>query len=139
MTKRAVAIPDRGEISDDTPLRLDIAARLMFPDGSIGLSSLRREVAKGRLQVWRIAGKDMTTLSEIRNMVTRCLVSPSPPAYGSGQVPPTENPSGSSSTEDDTQALAAALMKARRLKKSSQTTSPESASQPPSGNVIHLR
>ena len=62
------ALPDIKDIEDDVPLRLDVAARLAFPDGSITLSSLRNEARKGRLTVWRIANKDMTTLAEIRRI-----------------------------------------------------------------------
>ena len=46
----------------DTPLRLDVAAKLAFPDGSVTAGSLRREARAGRLVIERIAGKDFTTL-----------------------------------------------------------------------------
>ena len=130
MSKRQVL--RREDVGDETPLRLDVAARLVFPDGSIGLSGLRREAAKGRLKVWRIAGKDMTTLSEIRKMVEQCLVSPSPPDCGSDQPPTTEMPSGSLSTGGNKIALAAAKMRVRRLKESSASTSRPSTTQHPS-------
>lgn len=51
-------IPPLDEIGPDTPLRLAVAASLAFPDGSMTASSLRREGARGRLVVERIAGKD---------------------------------------------------------------------------------
>ena len=52
----------------DTPLRLDVAAKLAFPDGGITAASLRREASAGRLVIERIAGKDFTTLTHIENM-----------------------------------------------------------------------
>ncbi len=48
-------------IRPDTPLRLDIAAALAYPDGSMTASGLRREAKRGRLVIERIAGKDYTT------------------------------------------------------------------------------
>lgn len=58
--------------SDDTPLRLSVAAALAFSDGGVKASSLRREAANGRLVIWRIAGKDFTTLAAIRDMIELC-------------------------------------------------------------------
>jgi hypothetical protein len=51
------------DIGDDTPLRLAEAAAIAFPTGSMTESGLRREAARGRLSVERIAGKDFTTLA----------------------------------------------------------------------------
>lgn len=113
--KRALKI-DRESITGETYLRLDVAAALAFPDGSIGLNSLRREAAKGRLRIWRIAGKDMTTLDEIKAMVEKCLVSPNLPASGSSRPPVTAAPSGISRTAEAEAARAAALLRAKRLK-----------------------
>src|SRR4051794_35216470 len=42
-------LPPRESITHDAPLRLDVAARLALPDGSILASDLRRESARGRL------------------------------------------------------------------------------------------
>ena len=114
---------DRTAINDDTPLRLEVAASLAFPDGTISLSSLRREAAKGRLIVWRIAGKDMTTLSEINKMVMRCRVQKSPPYSGSVPPPKIEKLCGSSLTEDARLALDAARQRAQKLKTASRSTS----------------
>jgi hypothetical protein len=58
----------RGAIKVDTPLRLSVAAALAFPDGSMTASGLRREAARGRLVIERIAGKDFTTLANINRM-----------------------------------------------------------------------
>jgi hypothetical protein len=62
------SIPARDEIKPDTPLRLSVAAALVFPDGSLTASGLRREGARGRLLIERIAGKDYTTLANIERM-----------------------------------------------------------------------
>ena len=65
-------LPPLDLVTPDTPLRLDLAARLAFPDGSLSGTSLRREAAAGRLQVERIAGKLFTTLQAITEMRERC-------------------------------------------------------------------
>lgn len=56
------------------PLRLSIAANIAFPDGSMSASGLRREAAKGRLVIERVAGKDYTTLENIQKMREACRV-----------------------------------------------------------------
>jgi len=66
-------------VTDDTPLRLDEAARLAFPDGSISGAALRRAGRAGKLAIERIAGKDYTTLAHIRAMRERCRVVRAPP------------------------------------------------------------
>ncbi len=62
----------RGEVGDDTPLRLAVAAALAYPDGSMTASGLRREAARGRLVIERTAGKDYTTLAAIEQMRALC-------------------------------------------------------------------
>jgi hypothetical protein len=66
------AIPVRGEVSDVTPLRLDVAAAMAFPGGSMMASGLHREC--GRLVIERIAGNDYTTLWNIGLMRELCRV-----------------------------------------------------------------
>ncbi len=83
------------------------AARIAFPAGAVKVSSLRLEASRGRLTVYRIAGKVMTTLADVRKMADLCRVEPSLPVSGSGQPARTERPSGSSSTADASIALAA--------------------------------
>jgi hypothetical protein len=63
-----------GNVAADVPLRLSVAAKLAFPDGSMTVSGLRREAARGRLRIERIAGKDFTTLEEIKRMRELCRV-----------------------------------------------------------------
>jgi hypothetical protein len=59
---------DAPEINSDSPLRLDVAAKIAFPFGGMTASGLRREAKRGRLIVERIAGKDYTTLRYIEEM-----------------------------------------------------------------------
>jgi hypothetical protein len=62
------------QVPSDAPLRLSVAAKLAFPDGSMTASGLRREAARGRLVIERIAGKDFTTLQHIKRMRELCRV-----------------------------------------------------------------
>jgi hypothetical protein len=50
------SIPAPEQVTPDTPLRLGVAAALAFPDGSMTAAGLRREAARGRLLIERIAG-----------------------------------------------------------------------------------
>jgi hypothetical protein len=75
---------DSGQFDPDAPLRLSIAAKLAFPDGSMTASGLRREAARGRLRLERIANKDFVTLAEIKRMRELCRV---PSSDQSTQIP----------------------------------------------------
>jgi hypothetical protein len=66
--------PDPAQVKPDTPLRLDVAAALAFPDGSMKASGLRKEAGRGRLVVERIAGKDYTTLANVERAVPIAIV-----------------------------------------------------------------
>ena len=68
------SIPPPEQVTPDTPLRLGIAAARAFPDGSMTAAGLRREAARGRLIIERIAGKDFTTLANIERMRELCRV-----------------------------------------------------------------
>jgi hypothetical protein len=63
-----------GGFAPNAPLRLSVAAKLAFPDGSMTASGLRREADRGRLRIERIAGKDYTSLDEIKRMRELCRV-----------------------------------------------------------------
>lgn len=103
--RRALRIPPADQLKDDTPLRLDIAAALAFPDGSVSGASLRREADRGRLEVEVIAGKLFTSLRAIREMRERCRVHAKVPDCTS-EGPRTGRRNGSSSTEQGNAALA---------------------------------
>src|ERR1700719_3138206 len=91
------SIPPPEKVTPDTPLRLEIAAVLAFPDGSMTAAGLRREGARGRLVIERIAGKDYTTLANIERMRELCRVETKVPDFisDSGE---SDTPFGSSST-----------------------------------------
>lgn len=72
MAKRPLHLPNRSEITDDTPLRLAVAAALAYPDGSMTASGLRRERDAGRLVTELTAGKEFTTLADIGRMRELC-------------------------------------------------------------------
>ena len=82
---RTPTLPPRDQIADDAPLRLDVAAALEYPDGSMTASGLRREAAKGRLVIERTAGKDYTTRADIREMRRQCQLSVRVQGSGSDQ------------------------------------------------------
>ena len=74
MANRKFNPPPADAIDPCAPLRLNLAAKIAFPDGSMSASGLRREGAKGRLILERIANKDYTTLEAIRTMRELCRV-----------------------------------------------------------------
>jgi hypothetical protein len=120
----AVSRPDA-----NAPLRLEVAAALAFPDGSITAKALRREARKGRLAITRVAGKHFTTLAAIEEMSLLCLVAPDHPDSSSnqpsvtGRAKSSGTPHGSSGTEEERFALAAARERLSRLASSSPATS----------------
>jgi hypothetical protein len=63
---------DLSKVTPTTPLRLDIAATVGFPDGTMSASGLRTERDRGTLRVMRVAGKDYTTLAAIETMLELC-------------------------------------------------------------------
>lgn len=75
-----------------TPLRLNIAAELAFPDGSMTGSGLMNEHRQGRLEIERIDGKAYVTLAEIGKMRERCRVmAKSGDRIGAGPPPANAN------------------------------------------------
>src|ERR1039458_9790759 len=71
---RRIRRPPAEGVGPNAPLRLGVAAAFAFPDGTMTASGLRRETARGRLVVERIAGKDYTTLANIERMRELCRV-----------------------------------------------------------------
>lgn len=90
MAKHPPRVPDRSEISNETPLRLQVALALAFPDGGMTVPSLRRERNAGRLSTCLIAGKEFTTLDDIARMVAACRRAP--PSSSSGDAQPSSAP-----------------------------------------------
>jgi hypothetical protein len=68
----------------NTPLRLKVAAAIAFPDRTMTASGLRREAARGRLVIERVAGKDYTTLAHIAEMRRLCQQRVKAPDCGFG-------------------------------------------------------
>jgi hypothetical protein len=72
----------KAAIASDTPLRLDVAAKIAFPRGGMTAAGLRRESKRGRLVIERVAGKDYTTLDHIAEMRKLCQLQRSRPDFG---------------------------------------------------------
>jgi hypothetical protein len=64
----------RRSYSEDAPLRLDIAAAIAFPDGTMSAEGLRQEHCAGRLTIEAIGGSEYTTLAAIERMRGLCRV-----------------------------------------------------------------
>jgi hypothetical protein len=101
---RSVRVPDRSEITEDTPLRLEAAAVLAFPGGGMTASGLRKERDAKRLVTEIVAGKEYTTLRDIERMREACRgrskvrVSTPKPSDATPTEPSSPAPSGSSET-----------------------------------------
>jgi hypothetical protein len=142
MTQRHRPVPSPETITPTTPLRLAIAARIAFPDGSIGESGLRNEIARGNLVAEKIAGKLFVTLAAVDDMRSKCRVLPKA-SNSTADLPnaKAESGAGSSSTPTPSRAKSAQAhleMTAQRLRKSSPSTSPKSTN-PASAKVVPLK
>ena len=144
-------VPSPDTVTPTTPLRLDIAAQIAFPDGSIGVSGLRREIERGNLRVEQIAGKTFTTLANIEDMRKKCAIPTKGRESSSENHGGRENPTdGSSSTAMPADVASSARQahlrqvaqglrnSGRTPKKPSLTTSDESTSRN-SAAVIRLK
>jgi hypothetical protein len=69
-------------IDDDTPLRLNEAAKIAFPRGGVTGATLRTAGKRGQLVIERVGGKDFTTLRYINKMREQCRVSRSDRDFG---------------------------------------------------------
>lgn len=132
----ATNLPAREKIGPDTPLRLQVAAAVAYPDGSMTASGLRLEASRGRLVIERTAGKDYTTLAAIDRMRELCRNAPKALDCGSGApaaTPPelshTKEPT-SSSMADVNSELDALLTSPRRQNKRSRAISRKSIQRP---------
>lgn len=107
---------DVGLITKRTPLRLEVAARLAFPDGSMKLAGLRREIARGTLDYEVLANKHYTTLADIEEMRRRCRVQGKGRTSGVGKLdtkPGSLTPGRSGSSETELPNSPQALLQAR--------------------------
>src|SRR3990167_11507177 len=91
-------------VSPDAPMRLLDALKEAFPQGGMTVSGLRREAARGRLVIEKIAGKDFVTLAAIEQMRQLCRAQAKDPGSISnargGMAAGSSGPAGSSATAD---------------------------------------
>jgi len=136
--RRRARTPTPERTGPNTPLRLEAAAALAFPDGSVSAKALQREARKGRLAVSKFAGKTYTTIRSIQeSMGDLCrgeennrgssLSKPS----GETARSPVPHP-GSSATADAKSALDAARLRLKKLASSSPNTSSRRTPRPES-------
>ncbi|WP_247644243.1 excisionase [Brucella anthropi] len=132
-------------VSDDTPLRLEHAVRLAFPDGSMKAAGLRKERDAGRLQTELIAGKEYVTLAAIREMRELCRgrrkerASSGATRAAKAMALSETAPGGSSAMGKNSSALAAARQAASALKSRSQHTSTKNTSPRGKGDVTPIK
>jgi hypothetical protein len=133
-------------VRPDVPLRLDVAVKIAFPYGGMTVSGLRKEYARGRLVIERIAGKDYVTLGAIEEMRKLCRLQQKGRDCGSEShdvITEAESPTrpyGSSSTENIKRAQSAAKAIVQGLKESSKAISIASTPRKPKkASVIQLK
>jgi hypothetical protein len=135
MSRPRTNLPSYGDVKPSDPLRLDVAAALAYPDGSMTASGLRREAARGRLVIERTAGKDYTTLAEIERMRELCRAGGEGRVSGSSQPVATETATstlaaGRSATDPSSAALASARARTKALSKMPSPLHPRQAEDP---------
>jgi len=132
------AIPIPKDVTPTTMLRLAVAAKVAFPDGSMSVSALRREGAAKRLTIYRIRGKDFTTLADI-NLMKEAAASCREQAKVRDSISSeqkTGNPSGLSETGRRTSALDALRATALALSESLASTSQPSTTPEQAGAAV---
>lgn len=107
MAKRPLRIPDRSEITDDTPLHLATAAALAFPDGSVSALALRNAASRGELEHMRIGARVLTTLGWIKEFMERNR-------YPATRLRDLEKQQAEKTAERDARLRAAAAIRAGR-------------------------
>ena len=117
--------PAQADVGPDTPLRLADAATLAFPFGGMKAAGLRREASRGRLAIWRMAGKDYTTLAAIEEMRGLCQIRPKERACGSDRETVASARSGSSATGQSASPQDALRMVVMKLKGDLPSISPK--------------
>lgn len=124
--KRPIRIPDASEITDETPLLLDVAARIAFPDGSVSALALRNAAGRGELGYERIGGRIYTTFAAIGEMRAACRRTPKARSAGSSVLPVRcdQEPAPSATKEDLEAARDAAVLVAETLLAKSKANSP---------------
>jgi hypothetical protein len=118
--------PTSESLTPSTPLRLEVAAALGFPGGSMTASSLRRLIVAQKLEHEKIAGKYFVTLAAIEEMRTLCRVRAKVPELNSKKPATGDDEPLSSETASGPSALDAMNAIAEGLKENLQPTSSKS-------------
>jgi hypothetical protein len=145
MRSNASVSGDITTVDLEMPLRLQRAVEIAFPFGGMTVSGLRREAAKGRLVMERIAGKNFVTLRAINEMRELCRDQRKTPDCGLSRkngIDKTNSSGaqhGSSETDRVKSARAALEMTAKGLSALSPTTLLKNTQFPVSADVIHLK
>ena len=89
LTGHCLADSVRGMIdwNDDTPITLEQACKIAFPEGAVKPTSLKLRARQGKLRVYRPGSRYLTTLRDIRVMLEAVQVMPSDP-----NIPPAPSP-----------------------------------------------
>jgi hypothetical protein len=143
----ALPIPDN--ITPDTPLPLEMATRIAFPNGTMTVSGLRNEIRKGTLQASKIAGRIFVTLAGITRMIEQCRITEADEntrvrnSISGTPNDPAAQSDGSSWTAPPTVSASSAAQAhlnqiAQRLKKPSPDILPKSTS-PTSAKVVPIK
>jgi hypothetical protein len=132
-------IPPPGTITPTSPLRLSVAAKIAFPDGSMSVSALRRMGISGLLTIERIAGKDFTTLANIEEMRTSCRVKPTAPDFTSKSVQVAPRSGSSGTPESPSKARAALKASLQRPRVPLRGISSKNTTPATSGEVIPMK
>jgi hypothetical protein len=111
-------------VDNDAPMRLAHAVKIAFPHGGMTVAGLRKEAARGRLVIERIAGKDFTTIAAIADMRSACRLEAKVPDSTCDPATKSARPHGSSSTPAGESALASLRANVKMLKGGSRPTSP---------------
>lgn len=132
-------LPPPETITPTTPLRLDVAAHLGFPGGSMTEASLRRLVVAKKLAHEKIAGKYWVTLAAIEEMRTTCRVPAKAPELSSKNPATADSEPGSSETDSGPSALDAMNAIAQELIENLLPTSSKNTTRKrPSAKVIRM-
>lgn len=99
--------------ADTDPITLREASDLVFK-GRVGVSALRTEAQRGKLSIFRIGGRDYTTIRDVREMVEKCRVEKHRPDSTSTR----KEISGLSAMARDSSALASIENSLRKLRAS---------------------
>ena len=132
---RCHARPAPNDWDDDEPMTLVEAVEVFFADGPLTVSSLRSEIANGRLATAKVAGRYYVTPANLKALfeprILLCPESQKAPAFTFARPGPTggQMPSMSSEMVEQKSALAAARMSLQALRKPSGNTLGQSASQ----------